>query len=53
MGLIAAGFDKDHAALVWAIERYLDTAPAVQGIGDALYRDAAEFMEPTENGVGA
>ena len=45
MGLVAPGCDQDPEALTWAVERYLDTAPAVQGIGDALYKDAAEFSE--------
>ena len=47
MGLIDAGFDRDQASLRWAVERYLDTAPAVQGIGDALYRDAQDFADVT------
>ncbi len=37
MGLVAAGNDRDRQALIWAVERYLDTARAVQQIGDALY----------------
>lgn len=39
MGLVQPGHDQDPAALTWAVERYLDTAPAVQGIGEALYPD--------------
>ncbi len=37
MGLIDSGMDRDKDAIVWAVERFLDTAPAVQRIGDALY----------------
>jgi len=43
MGLVKPGYDKDREALTWAVERYLDTAQAVQGIGDALYKGAADF----------
>lgn len=43
MGLIPTGKDRDAEALIWAVERFLDIAPAVQGIGDALYRKLAEF----------
>ncbi|MGI4943363.1 MAG: hypothetical protein ACRYHQ_22830 [Janthinobacterium lividum] len=42
MGLIPPGHDRDREAITWAVERFLDTAPAVQAIGDALYRGAAE-----------
>ncbi len=47
MGLISAGFDQDRAAITWAVERFMDTAPAVQAVGDALYRGAAEPTEVT------
>jgi hypothetical protein len=47
MGLIPAGHDRDRAAITWAVERFLDTAPAVQAVGDALYRGAAEPPEAT------
>lgn len=46
MGLILAGHDQDRAAITWAVERFLDTAPAVQAIGDALYQGAAEPFSP-------
>ncbi len=58
MGLISAGFDQDRAAITWAVERFMDTAPAVQAVGDALYRGAAEpagataLPEITEENVG-
>ncbi len=52
MGLVPPGHDQDRAALAWAVERYLDTAPAVQGIGEALYPDADEFTDQPEDGGG-
>ena len=48
MGLLAPGSHEDRDALTWAVERFLDTAPAVQAIGDALYRDADDFTESGE-----
>ncbi len=48
MGLVAPGSHEDRDALTWAVERYLDTAPAVQAIGDALYQDADDFTESDE-----
>ena len=33
-------FDPDAPALQWAVERYLDTARHVAGVGDALYPEA-------------
>jgi hypothetical protein len=54
MGLIEPGCDQDQDELRWAVERYLDTAPAVQGIGDALYKGADAFSEPgDESAEGA
>src|SRR5437763_16932044 len=44
MGLISTGRGRDKEAVAWAVKRFLDTAPAVQGIGDALYPDAEDFM---------
>lgn len=52
MGLVQHGHDRDRAALIWAVERYLDTAPAVQGIGDALFPDADEPTDQVEDGGG-
>ncbi len=58
MGLIPAGHDLDRAAITWAVERFLDTAPAVQAVGDALYRGTAEpagataLPEITEENAG-
>ena len=52
MGLVKPGRDRDQDELRWAVERYLDTAPAVQGIGDALYKDAPEFTDQPENEDG-
>lgn len=48
LGLLNSGGDQDKAALAWAVERYLDTAPSVQGIGDALYRDWEETQTPKD-----
>jgi hypothetical protein len=44
MGLIATGHYLDKEAMAWAVQRFLDTAPTVQRIGDALYPDADDFM---------
>lgn len=58
MGLIPAGLDRDREAITRAVERFLDTAPAVQAVGDALYRGAAEppaataLLEITEGNAG-
>ncbi len=49
MGLIANGYDEDREALAWAVVRFLDSAPAVQAIGDALFPDA-EYYEGATNG---
>ena len=49
MGLVQPGDDQDRAALAWAVERYLDTAPAVQSIGEALYPDTNEFIDQPED----
>ena len=51
MGLIEPGKDQDPGELVWAVERFLDIAPAVQGIGDALYQKVPEFA--SANGTNA
>lgn len=45
MGLIAAGYDENREALAWAVVRFLDAAPAVQSIGDALYPNAEDYIE--------
>jgi hypothetical protein len=37
MGLIEAGREVDREAIAWAVARFLDTAPSVAAIGDALY----------------
>jgi hypothetical protein len=39
IGLIRAGYDRDPEAVAWAVARFLNTAPAVQAIGEALYPD--------------
>ena len=39
MGLIALGNERDRDAVAWAVCRYLDTAPAMRAIGEALYPD--------------
>lgn len=49
MGLIDPGMDRDPEALIWAVERFLDTAPAVQAIGDALYQKVADFADTSES----
>jgi hypothetical protein len=43
MGLIAAGNGRDRDAIVWAVARFLDTAPAVASIGNALYPNIEDF----------
>ena len=48
MGLIAPDMDRDVEALICAVERFLDTAPAVQAIGDALYPRAVETASEEE-----
>ena len=45
MGLIAAGYDENREALAWAVTRFLDAAPAVQEIGDALYPNAEGYTD--------
>ena len=45
MGLIAPGNERDRDAVAWAGCRYLDNAPAVRAIGEALYPDWPEEAE--------
>jgi hypothetical protein len=45
MGLIQPGFDRHQEAIGWAVARYLDTAPAMRAIGEALYPDWPEEAE--------
>jgi hypothetical protein len=42
MGLINAGYDRDPEAVAWAVTRFLNTAPAMQAMGEALYPDWPE-----------
>jgi hypothetical protein len=39
MGLIEPGYDEHPEAIAWAAARYLDTAPAMRKVGEALYPD--------------
>ena len=39
IGLIAPGNGRNPDAVAWAVARYLDTAPAMQAMGEALYPD--------------
>ncbi len=39
IGLITAGYRDDLEAVAWAVGRYLDTAAAMQAMGEALYPD--------------
>jgi hypothetical protein len=39
IGLITPGYRDNMEAVAWAVERYLDTAPAMQAMGEALYPD--------------
>ena len=52
MGLIATGYDEDREALAWAVVRFLDAAPAVQSIGDALYPNAEDYIEVRAAPIG-
>lgn len=45
LGLIAPGSDRDREAVAWAVERFLDTVPAVVAIGTALYPTTEDFPE--------
>ena len=42
IGLVAPGNSRNPEAIAWAVARYLDTAPAMQAIGEALYPDWPE-----------
>ncbi len=42
LGLIAPGNDRHPEAISWAVARYLDTAPAMRAVGEALYPDWPE-----------
>lgn len=53
LGLIAPEMDRDREALAWAVERFLDTAPAIAAIGAALYPTAEDFAEPDPDDEGA
>ena len=46
MGLIEPGYDREPEALVWAVERFLNTAPAVLAIGNALFPEVPDAAEP-------
>ncbi len=48
IGLIAPGNGRNAEAVAWAVARYLDTAPAIRAVGEALYPDWPEDDEPTE-----
>jgi hypothetical protein len=61
MGLILPGNGYNPKAVAWAVARYLDTAPAMQAMGEALYphwppddaqaeRDTVSPAKPVQNG---
>lgn len=45
MGLIAATHDLDKVMIARAVERFLNTAPAIQAVGDALYPNVENDMQ--------
>ena len=42
--------ERDKACIAWAVSRFLDVAPHVSALGDALW-PADEEESPTRNGV--
>jgi hypothetical protein len=48
IGLIAPGNGRNSEAVAWAVLRYLDTSPAMQAMGEALYPDWPEDEEEVE-----